>query len=408
MLKLGLPPRLAHMVFRASDLGAGRLAAELAALLSDRDLLGPGAGADMARRIDALHGQDKRISRGRLAQARKLARQIAGKINGKPDDRKIDIGRLLALAFPDRIAQARAGRGRYLLANGRGAFLREDDALAGQPWLVAIELDGQARESRIFLAAGLDPTWLEEDLTDHLTAEKSADWDERRGTVVARREKKLGALVLETTELDRPDAATIEAGLLAAVRRKGLDALPWNEAATQWRARVALLHKLWPEHWPSVDDQTLLDSLEDWLAPFLAGLTRWRDIEQLDLVNALNALLDYDRQRELARLAPTHLDIPTGRRVRIDYTAEGGPVLATKLQSVFGWRASPTVADGQVAVVLHLLSPAQRPLAVTADLASFWQNAYPEVRKDMRGRYPKHPWPEDPFTATAQEGTRRR
>ncbi len=407
MLKLGLHPRLAHMVVQGRSMGAGRLAAELAALLSDRDLLAPGAGSDMARRIDALRGNDRRVARGRLAQARKLADRIAGGHRADADQCQAEAGRLLALAFPDRIARARGGRGRYRLSNGRGAFLFEDDPLAGEDWLVAAELDGQARESRIFLAAAVDPIRLESDLAEHITTEESAEWDERRGTVVARRERKLGALVLESTELEQPDPATSQAGLLAAVRRKGIDALPWNEAARQWQARVNLLLGSWPQHWPRVDDEALIASLEDWLAPFLAGLTRWREVEQLDLANALNALLDYDRQRELARLAPTHLEIPTGRRVRIDYTAEGGPVLATKLQSVFGWNESPRVADGRIPVVLHLLSPAQRPLAVTADLASFWKNAYPEVRKDMRGRYPKHPWPEDPCSARPTEGTTR-
>ncbi len=410
MLGLSLHPRLAHMVIRGRELNAGSPAAELAALLSDRDLLGPGAGADMSLRLDALHGQNPRVPRARLAQARKLAGQIAGKHKVRNDggNETNDIGRLLALAFPDRIARSRGGRGRFQLSNGRGAFLFEDDPLAGEDWLVAAELDGQARESRIFLAAAIDPARLETDLADHITDETSADWDERRGTVIAKRERKLGALVLDSTELDRPDAATIEAGLLAAVRRKGLDALPWTEAARQWQARVQLLHGLWPESWPGVDDNSLLETLDNWLKPFLAGLTRWREVEQLDLVNALNALLDYEQQRDLARLAPTHLDIPTGRRVRLDYTAEGGPVLATKLQSVFGWTESPKIANGRVPVVLHLLSPAQRALAVTADLTSFWTNAYPEVRKDMRGRYPKHPWPEDPLTASPAEGTRRR
>ena len=408
MLRLGLHPRLAHMVIRGRALGAAGLAAELAALLSDRDLLGPAAGTDITRRIDALRGKGERVARGRLARARKLAGQIAGGNTDHANDVETDVGRLLALAFPDRIARARGGRGRFRLSNGRGAFMFEDDPLAGEGWLVAAELDGQARESRIFLAAAIDPAVLETDLADHMTTETSADWDDKRGTVIARRQRKLGSVVLESTELDRPDPATIQAGLLAAVRRKGLDALPWNESARQWQARVNLLHGLRPERWPGVNDEALLESLEDWLAPFLAGMSRWRDIEQLDLAGALNAVLDHDRQRDLARLAPTHLEIPTGRRVRVDYTAEGGPVLATKLQSVFGWRQSPKIADGRIPVVLHLLSPAQRPLAVTADLASFWTNAYPEVRKDMRGRYPKHPWPEDPLTASPAEGTRRR
>lgn len=405
MLKLGLPPRLAQLVLRGRDLGQAKLAAELAALLSDRDLLSPGSGTDLSLRIHALRQGAPGLPRARLEPARKLARQLsAGSASGASTSE--DIGQLLALAFPDRIAQARGGRGRFLLANGRGAFLPEDDALAGQPWLVAAELDGQAREARIFLAAAIDPAVLEETLAAHIEPIELADWDDRRGTIVARRQRRLGALVLEERELGQPGRATLEAGLVAALRRKGIASLKWTPAARQWQARVELLRSLWPQAWPAVDDQSLLATLEDWLLPFLAGARRWSDVEKVDLNTALNNLLDYGQQQSLTVLAPTRIEIPTGRQVTIDYTAEGGPVLATKLQSVFGWKASPTVAGGQVPIVLHLLSPAGRPLAVTADLASFWANAYPAVRKDTRGRYPKHPWPEDPLSALPREGVK--
>ena len=407
MLKLGLHPRLAQLVLRGRELGQGRLAAELAALLSDRDPLPPGSGADLGLRIRALRQGGSGLPRARLEPARKLARQLLSRSAGEPG-REENIGQLLALAFPDRIAQARGSRGRFLLANGRGALVPEDDALAGQPWLVAAELDGQAREARIFLAAAVDQSVLEQTLGRHIEQFELADWDDRRGTIVARRQRRLGALVLEERQLDRPSAETLEAGLVSAIRRKGLASLNWTPVARQWQARIELLRTLSPGEWPMVDDQTLLTKLEDWLLPFLAGARRWSDVDKVDLGTALNNLLGYEQQQSLSTLTPIRIEIPTGRQVLIDYCAKGGPVLATKLQSVFGWKASPTVARGQVPIVLHLLSPAGRPLAITADLASFWATGYPEVRKDMRGRYPKHPWPEDPTTATPAEGVKKK
>ena len=214
-------------------------------------------------------------------------------------------------------------------------------------------------------------------------------------------------MILAENELPKPAAALIEQALLNAVRKVGLQSLPWTDSATQWCSRVGLLAKQFPDEWPDVSDAALLASLEDWLLPFLSGMQRWSDLKNLNLINALQALLDYPQQQQLNTLAPAALTIPTGQTIRLDYTAENGPVLAAKLQALFGWTQTPTVAAGKVAVVIHLLSPAQRPLAVTADLENFWRNVYPEVRKDIRGRYPKHPWPEDPFTAQAQQGVKR-
>ncbi|MGY6553098.1 MAG: ATP-dependent helicase HrpB [Wenzhouxiangella sp.] len=406
MLEPGLHPRLAHLLLRGRERGAGRLAAELAALLSDRDVLPPGSGCDLQERLDALRRGHPRVSPARL----KPLRQLADGLNARSRNREEQstLGVLLALAFPDRIAQARGGRGRFRLSNGRGAFLPESDPLAGETWLVAAELDGQARESRIFLAAAIAQSELEAVLKPRIDTTETAGWDEGRGRVVALRQRRLGALVLAESELSNPPAEVLEAGLLAAVRAKGLDALPWTPAARQWQARVMCLQGLNPEDWPSVDDTSLLETLDDWLGPYLHGARSWRDIERLDLLNALKSRVEPRRWAELDRLAPVRISIPTGRQVEIDYRAEGGPVLATKLQSVFGWKITPTIADGRLPLVLHLLSPAARPLAVTADLASFWQNAYPHVRKDMRGRYPKHAWPEDPLTALPMDGAKRR
>ena len=409
---MGVHPRLAHMILRGREIGHGYLAAELAALLEERDLAGRSVGADMQERVRILRGQGPRhgVDAARVKAIGKSVSRLAAGL-ARPADMPTDdeVGRLLALAYPDRIARKRHGDAlRYQLSNGRGAVLREDDPLARHPWLATAELDGKAREATIYLAAPVDPGLLQQDLASHIHEQEEAVWDDSRGTVVARRVRKLGQLVLEESALPAPSPELVQQGLLAAVRKKGIKSLPWTPAAEQWLARVSLLAHCFPDDWPGVSERWLTDNLETWLGPFLAGMTRWRDLEKLNLSQALTSLLDYQQQQALEELAPTRLTVPTGQSVTLDYTAENGPVLAAKLQALFGWTETPAVAGGRVPVVIHLLSPAQRPLAVTADLASFWRNAYPEVRKDMRGRYPKHPWPEDPFTAEASQGTKKR
>ena len=409
---MGVHPRLAHMILRGRDIGHGYLAAELAALLEERDLAGRSAGADMQERVRMLRGSGPRqgVDTARVISITKsVSRLAAGLERPQAMPSEDEVGRVLAQAYPDRIARKRRGEApRYQLSNGRGAALRSDDRLARYEWLVAAELDGKAREATIYLAAPVTPAVLEQDLSGHIEEHEEAVWDERRGTVVARRVRKLGQLELEETALPAPSPELVQQGLLAAVRKKGLGSLPWTPAAEQWLARVTLLAEYFSGEWPTVSERWLTDNLETWLGPFLAGMTHWRDLDKLNLIQALASLLEYPQQQALEDLAPTRLTIPTGQSVALDYTAENGPVLAAKLQALFGWTKTPTVAGGQVPVVIHLLSPAQRPLAVTADLASFWQNAYPEVRKDMRGRYPKHPWPEDPLMADASQGTKKR
>ncbi|WP_421866759.1 ATP-dependent helicase HrpB [Marinobacter adhaerens] len=411
--ELGIHPRLAHMVLKGRSIGLGGPAAAVAALLEERDLLGPGTGADMHERVRVFFGErrDRTLDVARLKAVRQSARRLSGPgTNEATPPSETEIGRLLALAYPDRIARRRSDKAaRYQLSNGKGAVLREDDPLARHEWLVAAELDGQAREATIYLAAPVDIPDLELDLADHIQEIEEALWDDSQGKILARRARKLGELVLEEKPLGRVDPELVRQGLLSAIRKKGLESLPWSDGSRQWRSRMRLLARTFPDSgWPDTDDAALLDNLEVWLGPFLVGMTRWSDLARIDLLAALNSLIDYPSQQQFQSLAPTHLTIPTGQRVSLDYTADNGPVLAAKLQALFGWKETPAVAGGRVPVVVHLLSPAQRPLAVTADLASFWRNAYPEVRKDMRGRYPKHPWPEDPFTAEAQQGTKKR
>ncbi len=409
--ELGLHPRLAHMVIRGRGLGMGQLAAELAALLEERDLLGPGAGADLHERVRLLRGErpPRGLDPARLNAVHQAAKRLCREPWSQEVPGAVEVGRVLAQAYPDRIARRRSATApRYQLSNGKGAVLREDDALARQEWLVAADLDGKAREATIYRAAAVDLADLEQDLASHIEEGDEAQWDDKRGTIVARHVRKLGALVLAEKPLQQVAPELIQQGLLDAVRRKGLESLPWSDAARQWQARVQLLAAQFPGDWPEVGDGNLLSELETWLGPFLAGMQRWSDLARLDLQQALNSLLDYPQQQQLDDLVPRALTIPTGQKVTLDYTADNGPVLAAKLQALFGWTETPKVAGGRVPVVIHLLSPAQRPLAVTADLASFWVNAYPQVRKELRGRYPKHPWPEDPLTAQAQQGTKKR
>ena len=414
MLAAGVHPRLAHMLVRSREMGAAATGARLAALLGERDVLGAGHGSDIEARLRLLdpgralkQGKSRNAHRGRIHAVQKLAGRLAG--NRTDTSSNIDPGALLALAFPDRVARRRpGGQARFQLANGKGAWLPDDDPLAASDWLVAAELDGKAREARIYLAARTDRISIEGALEKHVEEFEAAEWDDRRGTVVVRHQRRLGALVLEQKQAGTPTPQQVSEGLLNAVRKKGLDALNWTEAARQLCHRAQLMRELEPNEWPAFGADSLADELDDWLAPFLAGLTHWRQVEKLDLMAALENRLGYSRKQKLDQLAPTRLGVPAGSEIRLDYGAESGPVLAVKLQAVFGWRSTPHIAGGQIPVVLHLLSPAGRPLAITSDLESFWANAYPAVAKDMRGRYPKHPWPDDPMAADATMRTKPR
>lgn len=414
MSALGLPPRLAHMLILARQRGLGRLGAELAVLLSEQDLGGPGAGSDLRERLAVLRGGRARgVDAGRLKQLQRSLQRLQppqGNTEHPPGEAT---GELLALAFPDRIARRRpGGQARFQLSNGRGALLPDTDTLSREDWLVAAELDGDRREARIYLAAPVSLAGLEESLGKQIQSGDEAQWDARRGTVASYHRRRLGALILDEKPGPAPPQAQIEQALLEEVRRQGLQSLPWDTRSRQWCGRVALLQRLWPEQWPDVSEPALTDSLETWLGPFLAGMTRWSELQSLALSQALDTLLTHSQRQSLTRLAPRALSLPGGHEATLNYTPDSspgqGPVLAIKLQGLFGCQDTPTVAEGRQPVTLHLLSPAQRPLAVTSDLASFWQQAYPQVRKECRGRYPKHPWPEDPLSAPASLGVKHR
>jgi ATP-dependent helicase HrpB len=279
--------------------------------------------------------------------------------------------------------------------------------LRAAPYLVAAELDGDPRDARIFLAAALSRDAIEQHFADAISVHEEVSWDETSGAVLARRQRRYGALVLDDGPLRSADPQAVARALVDGIRRQGLHALPWTEALRQWQARVMLLRRLEPDHWPDLSDEALLATLEQWLAPFAHGLTRLSQLNGAILRQALEALLDYQQQRRLDAEAPSHYSVPTGSRIAIDYLAGENPALPVKLQEMFGEQQTPRIGGGRIALTLHLLSPAQRPVQVTQDLAGFWRTGYVEVRKELRGRYPKHPWPEDPLTAPPMRGVKR-
>ena len=413
MAELPAHPRIAHLLLRGQALGLGALAADLAALLGERDIL-RGGGADLHSRMSLLAGESRATggSRGGVQRARQLARQFRSYLKGARDEAVADpehprwLGALLAFAYPDRVArQRKAGGGDYRLANGRAAQFGEPDALMKHEWLVIADLGSRQgqREERIYLAADLDPALFDSVLAEQVSVREELEWDEREGVLRAERQRRVGELVLSREALSGLDEAARSRALLGLVRRRGLELLPWTPELRQWQARVALLRRLDLQHkgdseWPDLSDAALLASLEDWLQPYLGKVSRLSHFANLDLPSILQGLLPWPLPQRLDELAPKQLQVPSGSRIAVDYS-ETPPVLAVRLQELFGLAATPRIAGGRQGVLLHLLSPARRPVQVTQDLASFWANTYAEVKKDLKGRYPKHYWPDDPLVA---------
>jgi ATP-dependent helicase HrpB len=419
LASMGAHPRLAHMLVKGAALKAPRLASDLAAILSERDLLRapPGArDADLRLRVGVLRGTPGTLPSGFRVDSRALAqaarssagwqRELGG---GAPEtaDPHQESGTLLALAYPDRIGRARDGNGRYLLANGRGARFAEPQALAKSEFIVAPELDGADREARIFLAAPIELAALERHFAAHIAERSEIAWDEREQAVHARRERRFGALVLESAEIRDPDRDEMQRAALVGLRQLGLAALPWTAELRQWQARVRLMREYAvpaPGAWPDLSDPALTATLDEWAPPWTLGLTRREHFARLDLNSALRSRLTYAQGSILEREAPTHFVVPSGSRIPVDYLDGEVPTLSVRLQEMFGLRETPAVAGGRLPLLLKLLSPAGRPVQITRDLVSFWNRGYHEVRKDLKGRYPKHYWPEDPYSA---EPTRR-
>ncbi|HYQ51116.1 MAG TPA: ATP-dependent helicase HrpB [Pseudomonas sp.] len=415
MAELPAHPRIAHLLLRGQDLGLAAMACDVAALLGERDIQ-RGGGADLHSRLALLSGESKanRGGYGGVQRARQLARQYRGLLRGKAGAAVADpdhprwLGALLALAYPDRVAQQRReGGAEYRLANGRAALFAEVDALMKCPWLVVADLGSRQgqREERIYLAAQFDPALLDDVLAEQVERLDILDWDEREQVLRAERQTKVGELVLSREPLPGLDDQARAKALLGLVRRKGLNLLTWTPELRQWQARVTLLRQLDLEkhgqsEWPDLGDEALLASLEDWLQPYLGKVSRLSHFAALDLPSILRNLLPWPLPQRLDEWAPTHLAVPSGSSIRLDYS-ETPPILAVRLQELFGLADTPRIAQGRQQVKLHLLSPARRPVQVTQDLANFWRTTYAEVKKDLKGRYPKHYWPEDPLVAEA-------
>lgn len=425
MAMLPTHPRIAHLLLRGQALGLAPQACDLAALLGERDIL-RGAGADLHSRMALLSGADKasRGSAGGVQRVRQVARQLRGYLAGAGAPRAAVadpehprwLGCLLALAYPDRIArQRRAGGAEYRLANGRAALFSETDGLMKHEWLVIADLGSRQgqREERIYLAADLAVELFAGPLAEQVRSLDVLDWDEREGVLRAERQRKVGELLLDSMPLSNLDADARGQALLALVCRKGLELLAWTPELRQWQARLALLRRLdltasAHSDWPDVSNAALLARLDDWLLPYLGKVSRLSHFANLDLPAMLASLLPWPLPQRLDELAPKSLEVPSGSRIRIDYEHDT-PVLAVRLQELFGLAMTPRIAAGRQQLLLHLLSPGHKPVQVTQDLASFWANTYLEVKKDLKGRYPKHYWPDNPLIAepTARAKPRR-
>jgi len=416
MLAIGTHPRLAAMLLQARGDRAVALACDLAALLEARDPLRQGGDA-LASRWRALAAlRNGRVppeaNRGALAAIDAAARQWRRRLrcDAMPpgDIEAHELGDLLAHAFPDRIATRHpADPLRYLLANGRSARLFEHSDLRGEPWLVASELRFEAKDALLLRAAPVDEQWLRGEFPDRFIQEDVVRWDAARRALVPLRETRFDRIVLDSRPAGSVDPARAASALTDAVRELGLDALPWTEGLRQWQARAQSLRQWMPElDLPDLADPALLATLDTWLKPAFAGKRRLDALSEEELGEALKSPLPWSLRQQVDRHAPTRISVPSGMERRIEYALDHDgaplpPVLAVKLQELFGLADTPRIADGRVPLTLHLLSPGGRPLQVTQDLRSFWSNTYPEVRKEMKGRYPRHPWPDDPWSAAA-------
>jgi ATP-dependent helicase HrpB len=422
---LSMHPRLAHMVIKGQAMGLGVLACDLAAVLSERDLFKGSIGpdhTDLRSRMDVLYGRshdqrdsgfpDQKIIQ-RIRQASRTWQHALGlSTSSRLRQQEIDqIGVLLALAYPDRIAQRQAGApGHYRLANGLRARFPRPDPLAREEWLVLADLQATPSTARIQMAAPITRDDLITRFADLLESTESVTWDASAQAVMALRQQRLGALILEECRLPDPDPALVVIRLLEGLRTTGHASLPWTPSLKNWRARVQFLRRVTgPDSpWPDVSDDTLLHGLDQWLGPYLANISSLNQVKRLDLTWPLQALLSPDQRRTIDILAPTHLTVPTGSRIALDYESGETPILAVRLQEVFGMTETPLLANGTVPVLIHLLSPARRPVQVTQDLKSFWKTGYVAVKKELKGRYPKHHWPEDPLQAPPVRGINKR
>ncbi len=402
LARLPAAPRIAHMLLKARASGLSYTAAWVASALEGRDASGQ---TDLA--VQVASAAANRGDPNAARRQREAARQFLRLLDEIESDERVNedaVGRVLGWAYPERLARRRPEQLKtardvaYLCADGGEARLMQSDALSRQEWLAIAHWDPQPPR-KIRSAAALRFTEIESDHAAQIETVKHVRWNAETESIVAEEQRRLGAIVLSTKPMR--DADVMRVAMVEGVRSLGLNALPWTDGLRQWQARVLSLRAWRPdESWPDVSDTALLNSTAEWLAPFLDGVTRRDHLARVNLSEALNAMLDYDNQRKLAKLAPTQIIVPTGSQITLEYFADGrAPALKVKLQEMFGCAKTPTVNDGRTPVVLHLLSPAREPAAVTQDLAGFWVRGYVDVRKDLRGQYPRHPWPDDPLTA---------
>ncbi len=442
LARLPMHPRLAHMLRVAADLRLASLACDIAALVSERDILTGEARrtCDIESRIDALNefrGRGRHAAQAlgadaggcaRVDQAAQQYRRIAAVRGADIAFSPGDVGKLLALAYPDRIAMQRGPDAtRYILVNGRGVRLPDWEIRLRRPLLAVANADadsqgrsaaarggpqraGTEAEGLIHLAASLEMDDLVKLFTGRLRTQEVVRWDPQQQAVVARREERLGALLLDVAPLSPVAPERLRAAMLDGIHRLGLGALPWSESARQWQVRVLCMRSWFPaENWPDVSDAVLAETIDGWLGPHLDGFTRRDHLARLDLYRILKLQLDWKQGEQIEHDAPTHIEVPSGSRLALEYLPGLSPVLAVKLQEMFGLADTPRVARGRAPVTLHLLSPARRPIQVTQDLRGFWDRTYPEVKKELKGRYPKHSWPDDPWNAVpTARSTRKR
>ncbi|MGH8460152.1 MAG: ATP-dependent helicase HrpB [Stenotrophobium sp.] len=427
LARLPASPRRGHMLLVARKYGLAALAAWTAALLEERD--GGAGSADLSVGLEAIQSRraDPQMRRRVQDAASQMLRVLGEEPAAVSRLASPGIGRVLSWAYPERIARRRAGQqGVYLCEDGGEARIHEKDPLAQSEWLAIAHWDParagmpevghqtvgaltRRREQlpsharKIRQAAALSEAEVLADHAERIRDIAEVHWDAQYEVVVAEQQKRLGAILIGRRPLREPQTEAVRTAMIAGIRSLGLQALPWTESARQWQARVESLRAWRPdESWPEFADAALLANLDDWLAPFLEGVSRRDHLARLNLVEILNSQLDYAQQQQLARLAPTHLDVPSGSRIALEYSVSAAPpVLAVKLQELFGWARTPAVNDGRNPVLIHMLSPGRRPVAVTQDLAGFWARGYADVKKDLKGRYPRHPWPDDPLAAPA-------
>ncbi len=416
MVRLPLHPRLARMIIKAEEQESAALACDLAAILSERDFIKTdreAPNADLRIRVQVLNrARNSGIGRPEVSRVLKNADDLRRRFKaGKSAVSMAEVGVLLAFAYPDRVGELRKGsQTTYRLSGGRGASLRAGDALQNSAYIVVADLDGKGRDARIFLAAAISYQELQEQFAADIREESRVYWDAEKDRIVAVEERKIGALVLSEKRLKNPPSDDIAKALIQVVRDRKLRDLPWDAASKGLLDRIAFTRRQDSEGvlWPDLHEDSLLENLENWLQPYLAGKTRLADLANLNLQEILMAQLDWDLQSRLDQFAPSHLTVPTGSKIRLDYSDPERPVLAVRLQELFGQKAIDPIADGKIPVTVHLLSPARRPAQITTDLAGFWTNSYDAVKKDLKGRYPRHYWPDDPMLAEPTTRAKRR